>query len=144
MYGTDAEIKRDIFNKRCKFQENEVLSVSIEFDGNTLTRWFSVTGNGHGNDYGNTKVVLNSSDGKSYRGQVDVETFLKQGTLDQTSFGRGSYGQLIKQTFILSQSQVADFVTSEEPSERFRALADIMGFRALLNESDNMKKYTRL
>ncbi|MDQ0721910.1 exonuclease SbcC [Paenibacillus sp. W4I10] len=140
MDGTDAEIKRDIFNKRCKFQENEVLSVSIEFDGNTLTRWFSVTGDEHGNDYGYTQVALNSSDGKSYRGQVDVESFLKQGTLDQTSFGRGSYGQLIKQTFILSQSQVADFVTSEEPSERFRALADIMGFRALLNESDNMKK----
>jgi exonuclease SbcC len=140
MNGTDAEVKRDIFNKRCKFQENESLSVSIEFEGNTLTRWFNVTGNDRGNDYGNTQVFLSSRDGKTYRGQEDVETFLKQGTLDQTNFGRGSYGQLIKQTFILSQSQVTDFVTSEEPSDRFRALADIMGFRALLNESDNMKR----
>ncbi|MFC6553945.1 AAA family ATPase [Cohnella cellulosilytica] len=140
MNGTDTEIKRDIFNKRCKLQENEILSVSIEFEGNILTRWFSVTGNDLGNDYGNTQVTLNSSHGDFYRGQGEIEAFLKEGTLDQTSFGRGSYGQLIKQTFILSQSQVADFVTSEEPSERFRALADIMGFRALLNESDNMKK----
>ncbi|MFC4306224.1 AAA family ATPase [Cohnella boryungensis] len=140
MNGTDTEIKRDIFNKRCIVQESETLLVSIEYEGNTLTRWFNIIGNEHGNDYGNTQVALTSSDGKTYRGQVEVETFLKQGTLDQTSFVRGSFGQLIKQTFILSQSQVADFVTSDEPSERFRALADIMGFRSLLNESDNMKK----
>lgn len=138
--GTDAEIKRDIFNKRCKLKESQVVSVSIEFEGNTLTRWFNVTGNVTGNNYGNTQVTLTSSDGTPYNGQVGVETFLKQGILDQTIFDRGSYGKLIKQTFILSQSQVTDFVTSGDPSDRFRALADIMGFRALLNESDNMRK----
>ncbi|WP_340397145.1 SMC family ATPase [Paenibacillus sp. FSL E2-0202] len=140
MKGGDSEVKKDIFNKSCKVKENEVLSVTIEFGGNRLIRWFTVTGSDNGNEYGHTQVTLSSSDGAFYRGQIEVETFLKQGSLDQTIFGRGSYGQLIKQTFILSQSQVSNFVTSDDPSERFRALADIMGFRALLNESDNIKK----
>lgn len=136
MNGSDVEIKRDIFNKNCNHQQSETLSVSIEFGGNTLTRWFTVTGN----DYGNTQVLLLDSEGIAHRGQVDVENFLKQRSLDETSFGRGGYGQLIKQTYILSQSQVTDFVINEKPSDRFRALANIMGFKALLNESDNMKK----
>ncbi|MEE4571023.1 SMC family ATPase [Paenibacillus polymyxa] len=134
--GNDGEIKRDIINKNGISLEEETVTVSIEFGGNKLTRWFSISGS----EFGNTQVVLVEKDGSVHRGQVPVENFLKRGVFEGTNFGRGGYGQLIKQTYILSQNQVAAFVITEDPSERFRALANIMGFKALLNESDNMKK----
>jgi exonuclease SbcC len=133
--SNEGEIKRDILN-RSSGLSNITLSVSIEFGGNKLTRWFNISEN----EFGNTQVNLVEKDGTIHRGQVLVENFLKRGNFEGTNFTRGGYAQLIKQTYILSQNQVAEFVISDEPAERFRALANIMGFKGLLNESDNMKK----
>lgn len=133
--GTEGDIKRDIINKNCSL-DNFQVSVYIEFGGNQLTRSFSVT-NG---EVGNTQVNVRGNNGEIHRGQAKVENFLKSQQFKDTNFGRGVYGQLIKQTYILSQDQVTEFVTSEDSAERYRALANIMGLKSMLNESDNVKK----
>lgn len=133
--GTEGDIKRDIINRNCSLESFQV-SVYIEFGGNQLTRSFNVT-NG---EVGNTQVIVRGTNGEVHRGQARVEDFLKSQHLKNTNFDRGAYGQLIKQTYILSQDQVTEFVTSEDSAERYRALANIMGLKSMLSESDNVKK----
>jgi DNA repair protein SbcC/Rad50 len=133
--GTEGDIKRDIVNRNCNLDSFQV-SVCIEFGGNQLTRSFNVT---HG-EVGNTQVKLREKSGQLHRGQENVEVFLKSEFFKDVNFAKGAYGHLIKQTYILSQDQVTDFVTSEDSEERYRALANIMGLKSILNESDNTKK----
>jgi len=133
--GKDREIKQDIINRNCSFDKFQV-SVCIEFGGNMLTRSFNVTSG----ESGNTLVEIKEMNGQIHKGQTNVENFLKSKQYKDTDFGRGAYGQLIKQTYMLSQDQVTEFVTSEDSAERYRALANIMGLRSMLNEIDNMKK----
>jgi DNA repair protein SbcC/Rad50 len=132
--GTEAEIKRDIINRNCNL-DNFQVSVCIEFGGNNLTRSFNVI-NG---EIGNTQVKLIEKSGQLYRGQENIEERLKSQYFNDINFARGAYGQLIKKTYILSQDQVTDFVTSEDSEERYRALANIMGLKSMINESDNAK-----
>ncbi|MCP3742386.1 AAA family ATPase [Rossellomorea sp. BNER] len=133
--GTEGDIKKDIINRNCNLDSFKV-SVCIEFGGNQITRSFNVT-NG---EIGNTQVKLREKSGVHYRGQENIEEFLKSEYFKDINFARGAYGQLFKQTYILSQDQVTDFVTSEDAEERYRALANIMGLKSMLNESDNAKK----
>ena len=81
-----------------------------------------------------------SNDDNVYRGQEQVEGFLITNSLKDTSFERGSFSQLLKQAYILSQDQVTDFITSEDSKQRYKALANIMGLKPLLIEFDNVKK----
>lgn len=133
--GTEGDIKRDIINRNCDLESTQV-SVSIEFGGNHLTRSFNI----NNEQIGNTQVKIKEHNGKIHRGQENVENFLKLDYFKDVRFGKGAYGQLIKQTYILSQDQVVDFVTSEDSEERYRALVNIMGFKSMLNEADNLKK----
>lgn len=132
---TEGDIKQDIINRNGSLESFQV-SVYIEFGGNHLTRSFNVT-NG---EIGNTQVIVRGNNGETHRGQTRVENFLKSQHFKDTNFAKGVYGQLIKQTYILSQDQVTEFVTSEDSAERYRALANIMGLKSMLNESDNVKK----
>jgi DNA repair protein SbcC/Rad50 len=133
--GTEGEIKKDIINRNSQLGSFQVL-VCIEFGGNQLTRSFNVT-NG---EVGNTQVKLKEKSEKITRGQENIEELLKSEYLKGMNFGKGNYGQLIKKTYILSQDQVTEFVTSEDSEERYRALANIMGLKSVLIESDNAKK----
>ncbi|MGY2611209.1 AAA family ATPase [Bacillus pretiosus] len=47
-------------------------------------------------------------------------------------------GEIINKAYILSQDQVADFVTRDKPSERYNALASIMGFERVLKIRKNL------
>ncbi|MCW1941181.1 hypothetical protein OMD49_24355 [Bacillus anthracis] len=47
-------------------------------------------------------------------------------------------GEIINKAYILSQDQVADFVTRDKPSERYNALASIMGFEKVLKIRKNL------
>jgi DNA repair protein SbcC/Rad50 len=133
--GTEAEIKRDIINRNCKSEKFQVL-VCVEFGGNQITRSFKVT-NG---EIGKTQVKMVDKEGILHRGQENVENIMKSTYFKDTGFSKGTYGQLIKKTYILSQDQITDFVTSQDSEERYRALANILGLKTLLNESDNAKK----
>lgn len=133
--GSDSDIKKDIINRNCDLS-NLTVSVEIEFGGNKLSRFFNVT-NG---DIKNTQVIITSNEGVNIRGQENVENFLKKEYFENVNFGKGVYGKLIKQTYILSQDQVTEFINSEDGGERYRALANIMGLKSMLNETDNAKK----
>ncbi|MEK3889641.1 AAA family ATPase [Bacillus sp. FSL K6-3431] len=133
--GTDAEIKKDIINRNCDLS-NLTVSVEIEFGGIKLLRSFNVLND----EVKNTQVIITSEEGVVYRGQENVENYLKKENFKDVNFGKGIYGQLIKQTYILSQDQVTEFINSEDNGGRYRALANIMGLKSMLNETDNTKK----
>ena len=133
--GKDNEIKRDIINRHCELEKIQVY-VTMEFGGNILTRYFDVVDE----VMTKTQVKIVDNKGNSYRGTESVETFLKSEYFKDTDFQKGVYGKLIKQTYILSQDQVTDFVTSENSGDRYRSLANIMGLKSMLNETDNFRK----
>ena len=133
--GKDKEIKRDIINRHCELEKIQVY-VTMEFGGNILTRYFDVVDG----VMTKTQVKIVDNKGNSYRGTESVETFLKSEYFKDTDFQKGVYGKLIKQTYILSQDQVTDFVTSENSGDRYRSLANIMGLKSMLNETDNFRK----
>jgi hypothetical protein len=50
------------------------------------------------------------------------------------------FGSLIKQSHILSQDQVTDFISKDDPKDRFNSLADIMGLKNILYIYENFKE----
>lgn len=133
--GSDKEIKNDIVNRSSDLSQLRV-SVEIEFSGNKLLRYFDVTDG----QAGNTQVIFIENNGTKHRGQKKVEETLKSESFEGIEFERGAYGRLIKRTYILSQDQVTEFINSEDASDRYRGLANIMGLKSILNETDNAKK----
>ncbi|WP_100404123.1 AAA family ATPase [Bacillus sp. FJAT-42315] len=134
--GSENELKYDIANKRIHNEESFEVAVTLEFDGNTLIRYFNVT---NGN-VGNLQVRIISKDDKVHIGQEQIENFLKMHTANFITYERGGFSQLLKQAYILSQDQVTDFITSEDAKERYKALANIMGLKSMLLEFDNFKR----
>ncbi|WP_152425305.1 AAA family ATPase [Bacillus subtilis] len=134
--GSENELKYDIANKRIHIEESFEVAVALEFDGNTLIRYFNVT---NGN-VGNLQVRIISKDENVHIGQEQIENFLKMHTANSITYERGGFSQLLKQAYILSQDQVTDFITSEDAKERYKALANIMGLKSMLLEFDNFKR----
>ncbi|EEK83543.1 hypothetical protein bcere0010_28200 [Bacillus cereus ATCC 4342] len=134
--GSESELKYDVANKRINNEVNFEVAVTIVFDGNTLIRYFNVT---NGN-VGNLQVRIKSNEDNVYIGQEQIETFLKMHTASSITYDRGSFSQLLKQAYILSQDQITDFITSEDAKERYKALANIMGLKSMLIEFENFKK----
>ncbi|MDI3091482.1 SMC family ATPase [Priestia megaterium] len=150
--GTENEnFKQDIVN-RYTVSNNESgvteCSVSIGFNGNFLVRKFKIDNN----VYGNIQVKVTDKEDRTLKNSKQqfinskdrVDEFLSDIFEHNVGFQQGLFGRLMKQTYILSQDQVTDFITSEDPADRFRSIANIMGFKPLLNLSDNTKKvYSR-
>ncbi|KIP27534.1 ATP-binding protein [Bacillus thuringiensis] len=134
--GSESELKYDVANKRINTEVNFEVAVTIVFDGNTLIRYFNVT---NGN-VRNLQVRIKSNDGNVHIGQEQIESFLKMHTASTITYEKGSFSQLLKQAYILSQDQITDFITSEDAKERYKALANIMGLKSMLIEFDNFKK----
>ncbi|EDZ57014.1 ATPase involved in DNA repair, putative [Bacillus cereus H3081.97] len=134
--GSESELKYDIANKRINTEVNFEVAVTIVFDGNTLIRYFNVT---NGN-VRNLQVRIKSNDGNVHIGQEQIESFLKMHTASTITYEKGSFSQLLKQAYILSQDQITDFITSEDAKERYKALANIMGLKSMLIEFENFKK----
>lgn len=136
--------KNDIVTQYA-LSENIDCCVSIEFGDFILTREFNV----NKGQFGNTQAKVINTKGKLLRNEDDkeidtierVENFLKSGLTSTATIGnKTSVGQLFKQTYILSQEQVTEFISSDSPEKRFRSLANIMGFQPMLNLSDNTRK----
>ncbi|WP_393959895.1 AAA family ATPase [Priestia megaterium] len=150
--GTENEnFKQDVIN-RYTVSSNESgiteCSVSIVFNDNFLVRKFKVDNN----VYGNVHVKVTDKNHKTLKNDKEqpinskdrVDEFLSNIFKHNAGFQQGLFGRLMKQTYILSQDQVTEFITSEDPADRFRSIANIMGFKPLLNLSDNTKKvYSR-
>lgn len=124
--------------------ENINCRVSIELEEFVLTREFSFNNGEFGNTQAkitdlNNKILLDD-DSNEINTLQRVENFLKSGLNSTVSLSKTSIGQLFKQTYILSQEQVTEFISSDNPEKRFRSLANIMGFQPMLNLADNTRK----
>lgn len=106
--------------------------VAIRFDGKTLVRSFKIVD-------GVVKTVraeISGPNTKRISGVKQVESFLKRQDL-QTST-KDPFTALVKQSHILSQDQVTEFVLQDDPEARFRAMADIMGLKSVLTTYQNL------
>ncbi|MBT2579804.1 hypothetical protein J7E43_20875 [Bacillus sp. ISL-8] len=136
--------KRDLLNKSMQFEEESECSVKIEYGEYILTRRF-ISKNGN---IGRVNASISDKDGNIIRNNKNekintkekVDDFLKGGVEYNNSLPKGAFGEVMKQAYILSQDQVTDFVGNDDPGKRYRALVDIMGYRQLLNLSDNSRK----
>jgi len=125
--------EKDVFCFQCD-KRSALCCVEIEFDGHILKRSFRVT-NGIP---GNVSVTINRPSGPQIRGKGPVDQFLRR-EFYRTA-GRATMGGLIKQSHILSQDQITDFILRDDAKGRFEALADIMGLKNMLSLLDNMKE----
>ncbi|MBY6053429.1 SMC family ATPase [Cytobacillus firmus] len=144
--GESEKFKKDLINRYVLTEQHDEVecSITMGFNGINLIRKF----NYKNNTFGNVSVkitdsnykTLKNSDGKPINSRDRVDEYLG-GIFQQKSVSnKNIFGKLMKQTYILSQDQVTEFVTSEDGVETFRSIANIMGFKPLLKLSDNMKK----
>ncbi|MDQ0888911.1 exonuclease SbcC [Paenibacillus sp. V4I9] len=120
---------RDIINHKVLDNSNEC-SVEIEFAGNILRRSFSIKSG----KVSNNKIELTPNGGSIIRGVKNVNAFLNEEPSGDI------FNPLFKQSFILSQDQVNDFISKDNPKDRFFALADIMGLKNYLLVYFNAKE----
>lgn len=124
--------RKSVINHNCNFMNDEC-RVEIVFGGNTLSRSFKVVNNEYKRE--NLKVLTHK--GTTLQGKEKVDNYLKN------SYSEGTipdlFGSLIKQAHILSQDQVTDFISKDDPKDRFNALADIMGLKNVLYFHENFK-----
>ncbi|MFT4407460.1 AAA family ATPase [Bacillus cereus] len=141
----DADsFKKDLLNKSVHFESETECCVKLEYGDYILTRRF-ISKNGN---VGNVQAsvtdisgnVLKNSNNEKVNTKDRVDDFLKGGIEYNKSIPKGAFGEVMKQAYILSQDQVTDFVGNDDPGKRYRALVDIMGYRQLLNLSDNSRK----
>ncbi|MCP1307684.1 AAA family ATPase [Paenibacillus tyrfis] len=123
---------KDVICFQCDERE-AICSVEIDFANHKLARGFRVV---DGIPL-NMTVSVTKPDGSIIRGKTLVDQFLRRASYLKA--GRTLVGDLIKQTHILSQDQITDFISHDDAKERFEALADIMGLKSVLSLLDNMK-----
>ncbi len=136
----DDNLKEDILN-RYESSNNLECKVELEFEKYKLIRSFTFDGT----YFKNTQVkivdmqgIIMKNNNKEINSKQKVDDFLS--TKFSGSVIKNNFGKMLKQTYILSQDQVTDFVVDDDPRQRFRSLANIMGLQQLLNLSDNLKK----
>lgn len=125
--------RKSVINHSCNF-ENDECNVEIYFGGNILSRSFKVVNN----EFRRESVKITTKSGEIIRYKENVDNFLKH-----TFAGADNndlFGSLIKQSHILSQDQVTDFISKDDPKDRFNSLADIMGLKNVLYIYDNFKE----
>jgi len=124
--------KISIINHNCNF-ENAECCVEIIFGGNILSRSFKVVDS----KINRESVKIKPKSGKVIRFKDNVDNFLKH-TYSESEKS-DLFGSLIKQSHILSQDQVTEFISKDDPKERFNSLADIMGLKNVLYLFENFK-----
>ncbi|QHE59820.1 AAA family ATPase [Rossellomorea vietnamensis] len=132
--------KEVIANKNIDVGEDCV--VEIQFGSYCLKRTFTCTTNGFGNiDFSLFALENQGAWLKIANGEVNVDKALRK-ILEENGVKykdiKYRVGEIINKAYILSQDQVADFVTRDKPNERYNALASIMGFERILKIRKNL------
>lgn len=135
--GNITFAKLDIINRPNR-NKNTDCYVSISFDdGYTLCRQFNIN---NGETQRVNVKVIDSNGHVIITGEAKVSRFLKEYYVkNDNTIGQDLLGSLIKQTHILSQDEVTDFVLRDDPKERYKALATIMGLKPVMNLTKNLK-----
>ncbi len=109
--------------------------VEIKFDGNTLIRKYDVIDG----EPKASRVKILLANGKAIIGQQKVDSFLKNQHFTQSGTKNPFVG-LVKQSHILSQDQVTEFVLQDDKEARFSAMADIMGLKQVWVAYQNLSE----
>jgi exonuclease SbcC len=125
--------RKSVINHSCNF-ENAECCVEIFFGGNILSRSFKIMNN----EFKRESVKITTKSGDIIRYKENVDNFLKHTYAG--SENNDLFGSLIKQSHILSQDQVTDFISKDDPKDRFNSLADIMGLKNVLYMYENFKE----
>ncbi|MCA1049377.1 AAA family ATPase [Priestia aryabhattai] len=124
--------KKIILNRHAQYGDK--CSVSLEIGSIILQRSFTIKDNPR-----EIISIKDSSTTVAVQGKKNVDRYIRNQFGKKTSNGK-ILTSLIKQSHILSQDQITDFVLRDKPKDRFNSLADIMGYRQLLNLLENLKK----
>lgn len=124
--------KRIILNRYA--QEGEKCSVSLQIDDIILKRSFIIRENPR-----EVVTVKDCFHNVTIQGKDNVDKYIRERVGKKSTNGK-ILTSLIKKSHILSQDQITDFVLRDKPKDRFNALADIMGYKQLLNLLENLKR----
>lgn len=124
--------KKIISNRQAK--EGEYCSVELTIEGIKLKRSFRIIEGAR-----ETILVKDLSDITITQGKENVERYIEENIAYENA-NKKLLTTLIKKSHILSQDQITDFVLRDDPKDRFDSLADIMGYRQLMNLTKNLKK----
>ncbi|RJE13244.1 AAA family ATPase [Bacillus cereus] len=130
---------QDLINDRVINGEEQECSVVVKIEDIVIKRYIKnravyVKLSGYYYDENDEKKVLNTI------GKVNVEEVLKK-ILFNNSNGNNLINNMMKHSFILSQDQVTDFIVRDDPNERYRSIADIMGLRRVVNYKENINQF---
>ncbi|TNV69737.1 AAA family ATPase [Trichococcus shcherbakoviae] len=119
---------------------SEECSVAIHFDKYVLKKSFKI------NDVDTFSPILTSlyTDEliKIASGEENVNRELGE-IVSKKGNGRWD-NKILSKAYILSQTQVANFITKDTPRERYNALASIMGFEKINNLKINLSRTTEV
>ena len=133
--GLENELKKDIINKVDQEKDKEI-SVVLYFDNKKIERKFQFIDK----SIRSTSVVLTVNNKEKISGKDNVENYLKKHLNPINTNAKEKFNDYLKQSNILSQQQINDFITSDSSKERFIALGNIMGLKSELIEFRNYKK----
>lgn len=134
-FNNNIEEKKDIF-ANSNMELNEECSVSIYFDDYILKRSFKKIKE---DSYSNTQISLISAvNNRKISGKVRVEKKLNE--IVQKNGEEYWSSELLSQAYILSQSQINNFITKDTRKDRYKSLASIMGFEKINTLRGNLIK----
>ncbi|PHD74077.1 hypothetical protein COF64_16455 [Bacillus sp. AFS043905] len=130
---------QDLINDRVVNQESQDCSVIVKIDDMVIKRYIKsrsiyVKLSGYYYDKNGQRIVLNTT------GKGNVEEILKE-ILFNNSNGSNLINNMMKHSFILSQDQVTDFIVRDDPNERYKSIADIMGLRRVVSYTENINQF---
>ncbi|WP_144487903.1 AAA family ATPase [Siminovitchia fortis] len=124
--------KKVIANRQA--EEGEKCSVELTIDEVKFIRSFRISENPR-----ESIVVKNLSDKIIAQGKENVEKYIEENIANKNT-NKKLLSALIKRSHLLAQDQITDFVLRDNPKDRFNALANIMGYRQLINMAKNLNK----
>lgn len=115
-------------------------SVSLAFDSYILNRSFTMNESGF---FSNVTVSLLTDTGiKICSGEEKVVS--EMGKIVSKNTQNYWDRKFLSKAYILSQNQVTDFIAKDSPTERYDALASIMGFEKVNNFKSNISKASEI
>ncbi|WP_439033598.1 SMC family ATPase [Bacillus paranthracis] len=130
---------QDLINDRIVNEEDPECSVVVKIENMVIKRYIKsrsvyVKLSGYYYDENKEKKVLNVA------GKDNVEEILKE-LLFNNSYGSNLINNMMKHSFILSQDQVTDFIVRDDPNERYKSIANIMGLRRVVSYKENINQF---
>ncbi|GAB1782013.1 AAA family ATPase [Priestia aryabhattai] len=130
---------QDLINDNIIGEESNNCSVIVKINDIAIKRYIS-----SGNVYAKLSGHYYYEDGEkknlNITGKDKVEEVLKE-ILFKNSNSSNLINNMMRQSFILSQDQVTDFIVRDDPHERYKSIADIMGLRRVVNYTENINQF---